>query len=286
MRLDDRIKRRSPDQFRHSLRLEDVVDIEMCDDVIEVVSSADGSVEYAGIFSENPIVYPHMPYGIMSKVQDDQDLEDLVTALLFLNPTIGPEGLIKMAGYIYKYFVYYDDDGEPDLTLDYVNQACATIASNYEDDDDYPIAESIRVILFQNFSTLTKNDKARYRGEQMSKWWRKEIGEFIHKAAIYTVATTPYPKMITHGMIRENTFVVSGDSETGISLNRTIKSRMLSKTVKLLERDGRSRYVSDRQYEKWLMYMEMPKTASLSDMTSKLSISKSTAVQFRNFRGV
>lgn len=229
-------------------------------------------------------------YGSKIKGYNDPYLAEAIQALLYLNPnpevflrrkiaefivfsfstTVKVESEIKIGEFKEQAVLTYEDV----LKMMEVIIASGTMEFWQPDTQDY--------VMYKQGSSIPRHAKIRLKQELRRMKSVEYFENAIHDATEYLIEEEAMLK-ITHSSIRDTQKVVG---PKGPVSNQTIKKYMSPRTQRVLSRHNKwAPFKSKTTHDKYAIYLHScDKTASLDDIAYKTSVSKSTAVQFRELR--
>ena len=282
------ITRNTSGKVRDRLCMEDVFILEW--EVLEGfglagIEMAEGSGEEFLWFKESVRVPKFNKFyaSRITSVKDDYFVE-LVNMLLYLNPKPDQLGIKKLTEFIILRFSKMqmqesqvkvgEQIAKPVLTFEDVEPAVsllATMVQDYVPDNETPV-------LFSRDSKLTREQKtsivARYRGQQV----KERLEGAIHIAAEHLIDTKEYLK-ITNSKLK-NTGMIT--TSKGVASLNTIGKYMGGRTRRIIgSHNEAAPFKSEKTRVLFKKFLMMPEGSTLHEVCVKLSVSKSTVLEFR-----
>ena len=133
-------------------------------------------------------------------------------------------------------------------------------------------------VLFQRDSEFTREQKIKILSEYRGKKAKELLENAIHVAAEHLIDTKEYFK-ITNSKLRETGIV---QTEKGLASINTITKYMNLRTKRVIDEHNEvAPFKSKKAAKLYREFLELPEDSTLDEYSSKLSISKSTAVEFK-----
>jgi hypothetical protein len=275
MNRDQRIKRVGKGEFRSRLAVEDVL-VERNMEFYSLVNKF-GKMERVLVLSKDPIPSPLMQYMFYLKITSvtDKYLKKLIHDLMYINPAIDQEGLVKMTSFIIRALVYQDPDSkEYKLSYEQVHPVVLKESTLAELDGVEVYAD--KVVLFERNTMMT--GKERQVISTQSRSYRDSFlsSEIIHNKAIQLVGQKDLyavSKGIVHKEVKNN---------RGLKSLNTFNKHIADKTVKILKDSlEERRFRTPREAEQFEVYkVYREKKMTTAQMVSAMGVSFSTLAFF------
>jgi len=229
-------------------------------------------------------------YASKIKSVSDPYLNELIGRLLYLNPYPDEVGVKRMAEFIGSRFIATRKEESKLKVGKYVDvpivghrqivdsilrrdELGVTIVPNHTD-----------FVLFSQNSKLGKGEKISIRNDIRMYKINGKMGEIIHQVAEYLIGEHVFMK-VGIGTIRKSALVVKEDLvpvSTGV-----IRRYILEETLDLLKEHSKTTPLRTlKAASKFSEFLLMQNNPSTSDIVKKLSVSRSTAVEYKVLKGV